>query len=204
MVKATTRAAVILAALTITVAAGQAAAEDLPAVVLHVRDYAHLCDLASAQDAASAVYAHAGIRLVWTDGYAAKATADGGIHFDVVILTAAMTARRRPPAAAFGQASSESRYAFIHASRIIAHAMATGSDPDRVLGLVLAHEIGHMLLPGDGHASSGLMREAWAGRIAAIPDFLPAQALLMRARLVGASRIEKVSAELRLRPPALP
>lgn len=158
---------------------------DLPQVVLSVTDYAQLppADLASAQRAASSVYARAGIRLRWTDGEAANDID----YLEVVILTAAMTVERHAPPGVFGQASHETRHAFIHAARISAYASETMSDFTQVLGLVLAHEVGHMLLPGGGHSPKGLMRAEWEGRIVGVPDFLPAQVAIIRAQLAGSN-----------------
>jgi hypothetical protein len=36
-----------------------------------------------------------------------------------------------------------------------------GIDPGVLLGYVIAHEIGHLLLPYDAHSESGIMRAAW-------------------------------------------
>ncbi len=159
----------------------------LQTVVLHVTDYSHMPakDLEEAERLASDVYARVGVDVIWTDGCAAQAGVDAALHLDVVILTAAMTARRHPPALAFGQASHETRHAFIYGARIIDHAMRTGSDPRWVLGLVLAHEVGHMLLPRYSHTPSGLMRASWEGRVALLPDFLPAQAATIRSLLAA-------------------
>lgn len=57
-----------------------------------------------------------------------------------------------------------------------------------ILGHVMAHEIGHLLLPGDGHSASGIMRPHWAfedwvlirqGKLL----FTPAQARILRSGL---------------------
>jgi predicted metalloendopeptidase len=50
-----------------------------------------------------------------------------------------------------------------------------------VLGCVLAHEIGHLLLNGGGHATSGLMKAYWMKKDLSLIEqrtfrFLPAQA----------------------------
>jgi hypothetical protein len=167
---------------------------DVAPLVLHVTDYAHLKtrnldlktgDLLEAERLVAGVYARIGVRVVWTDGCAAEAAGDGAVHLDVILLSAEMTDRRQPTPApmTFGQASRETRRAFIYSARVINHAIQTGSDPSWVLALVLAHEVGHMLLPVYSHSASGLMRPYWEGRIAAIPDFLPSQAQEIRSRL---------------------
>jgi hypothetical protein len=157
-------------------------------VVLHVTDYELVPGglLAEAQKAASDVYARIGVRLVWTDGSAKLAAADGSLHLDVTILNATMTARRAPAPGTFGQASYITRCAYIYYRRIIWYALQSGSDPARVLALVLAHEVGHMLLPEYSHAPSGLMRATWDRRIVHVPDFMPAQAATIRTMLTSA------------------
>jgi hypothetical protein len=182
--------AAILTTITLTVAPSFAAASShLRRVVLHITDYTQTPhnELDEAQRAASEVYARLGVELVWTDGHAVQAPADDALHLDVVILTAAMTAQRKPQPAplAFGQAAHLTRYAFIYGPRITEHAIQTRSDPARVLALVLAHEIGHMLLPEYSHTATGLMRARWDGRVLVIPDFLPSQAAAIRTELAS-------------------
>ena len=65
--------------------------------------------------------------------------------------------------------------------------MRTNGDPATTLALVLAHEIGHLLLPEYSHAPSGLMRAHWEGRVDNIPSFIPAQATTIRMMLASAN-----------------
>jgi len=169
--------------------AAAAPAEPTP-VVLHVTDYAHLVadELLVAQRLAAQVYERIGVRIIWSDGYGAEAAADGALHLDVIVLDKKMTARRQPAPMAFGEASHVTRRAFIYSSRVMDHAIETRSEPRLVLGLVLAHEVGHMLLPEYSHSPSGLMRAYWEGRLTTIPGFLPAQAAEIRAQLTARTR----------------
>ena len=198
------RAAMVAAALAMITGGRATAASpgDIAPLVLHVTDYTHLKtrelalkpgDLLEAERLATEVYARIGVRVVWTDGCAAGAAADGALHLDVVLLSAEMTARRQPTPApmTFGQASPETRRAFIYSARVINHAIQTASDPRWVLALVLAHEVGHMLLPQYSHSTSGLMRPYWEGRIVAIPDFLPSQGEEIRSRLTAPETTER-------------
>lgn len=164
-----------------------AAPAEVATVVLHLVDYQHVAsaDLAYAQKEASKVFANIGVRLVWADGFALGAASDGHRHFDVVILNTEMTERRHAVDRVFGEASSETHRAFVYYGRVLSHALETTSDPRLALGLVLAHEVGHMVLPGEGHSETGLMRATWFGRLASIPDFLPEQAAIIRAQLAG-------------------
>lgn len=159
----------------------------LATVTLHVRDYDHVParELADAQKKASRVYAKIGVRLVWTAGSATLAAKDKAAHFDVIILTSEMTGRLTASASEFGRASRGARRAFIYHPRIQAHAAKTRSDPTCVLALVLAHEVGHLLLPEYSHAPSGLMRAAWTGHVSGVPDFIRAQAASIRLLLAA-------------------
>jgi hypothetical protein len=156
-------------------------------VVLHVTSYERIpaAEMAAAQQAVVQVYGRIGVRIAWAGGVAAEATADGARHVDVIFLTAAMADRKQPNASAFGQASHVTGRAYIYPARILAHASRTSSDPELVLGLVLAHEIGHVLLPEYSHTPSGLMRAQWQGRLVAIPGFLPEQAATIRTLIAA-------------------
>lgn len=50
--------------------------------------------------------------------------------------------------------------ATVFADRVIAGASRVGLEQQTLLGLVLAHEVGHLLL-GEAHADAGLMRAQW-------------------------------------------
>ena len=65
-----------------------------------------------------------------------------------------------------------------------------GSPRGDVLGLALAHEIGHVLLPPPSHSSSGIMQPSWEGddlRHVLFGDvtFTDGQVLAMRSRLAS-------------------
>jgi hypothetical protein len=154
-------------------------------VVLHLTTYQQVPtrELAAAQHDVVEVYARIGVTVAWTEGAAAKAQADGARHLDVVLLTPEMATRVNANRAVFGQASHVTRRAYIFYGRAIAHARETGSNPARVLGVVMAHEVGHMLLPGDSHAPFGLMKASWEGAILSLPPLLPDQARIIKATL---------------------
>ena len=52
--------------------------------------------------------------------------------------------------------------ATVYVDRAESVARGAGIDPRRVLGLAMAHEIGHVLLNSNSHAPSGLMRADWS------------------------------------------
>ena len=178
-------AAMVAAGVVIAGARAMAAEQGAAGVVLHVTSYERIPagELAAAQQAVVQVYGMIGVHVAWAGGVAAEAPVDGARHVDVIFLRAAMADRKQPNARALGQASHVTGRAYIYYARVLAHATRSASDPGVVLGLVLAHEIGHVLLPEYSHASSGLMRAEWNGRIVAIPGFLPEQAATIRTTL---------------------
>jgi hypothetical protein len=189
MAKAARSAVVAVMAAVALLGGSQAmAAETTDAdLVLHVTTYERIPDaeMAGAQQAVVQVYGRIGVHIAWAGGVAAEAAADRARHIDVIFLTAAMADRKQPNASAFGQASHVTGRAYIYPTRVFAHASQTSSDPELVLGLVLAHEIGHVLLPEYSHTPSGLMRAQWQGRLVAIPGFLPGQATTIRTMIAA-------------------
>jgi hypothetical protein len=186
MAKAGTKAAVVLVLFVSVVGSRPASAQDgTVRIVLHLSDFYHLPpnELDSAKHWAERPYARIGVHVVWSDGAAATAPSDGARHFDVVILSEGMTREKMPVDDALGEASAVTARAYIHYSRILAFSRRTTSDPLTVLAMVMAHELGHMLLPGSIHTSAGLMRGHWEGFIAGVPPFLSAQAAAIRATL---------------------
>jgi hypothetical protein len=60
------------------------------------------------------------------------------------------------------------------------------ADPRQVLGLAIAHEIGHLLLNTNTHAAAGLMRAGWSRselhrNVSSDWRFLDTEAAMMRA-----------------------
>ena len=62
----------------------------------------------------------------------------------------------------------------------------------QLLGFVMAHEMGHMLLPYGAHSQVGIMRPEWdraqvKNAVEGVLTFTPVQAALIRARLQNVS-----------------
>jgi hypothetical protein len=140
-------------------------------------------DLASAQKDVTHIYAKAGIDVVWV---ASRAR-----------LTVALISREQADlmhqikdAMGYVPASGAEggRFAYVLNHRVDEVSAGYRSAKAIVLGVALAHEIGHLLLPSKPHSSSGLMRKKLGQ-----PDFLdarrgkllftPEQARTMRGRL---------------------
>jgi len=155
---------------------------ELATVVVHVKDFQGVPrnEFVDAKSGASEIYAHVGVRLVWTNGSARLNAVDGCLNVDIVVLDKDMADRNNSDLSAFGQASHATRRAYVYYSRILAYARRTRSNPDRALAVVLAHELGHVLLPEYSHTNAGIMRPTLAGQIVKLPRFAPAQAMSIR------------------------
>ena len=69
--------------------------------------------------------------------------------------------------------------------QVEAHAERHHVEISRLCGFVIAHEIGHLLLPA-GHSERGVMRATWDLRFGLLDRFTEAQADEMRTRLAHA------------------
>ena len=75
--------------------------------------------------------------------------------------------------------------ATVFSDRIGQAAERVGVEPGTLLGLVMAHEVGHLLLGSGYHGEAGLMRAGW-------PDALLARAAAWKFSMVEAARIHRV------------
>jgi hypothetical protein len=162
-------------------------------VVVHVANEAPVSHgaLADAEQLATELYHAAGVRAVWTDGHAWTAQPDGAFHVDLVLLSRDQLAGRYQSDGiaeqVFGTASRPNRRACVFYDRIYDHARLTGSNVTRLLGAIIAHEVGHLLLPAFSHSSIGIMRAHWEGRIVHVPGFTADQGMTIRTLLAAAN-----------------
>jgi len=174
-----------------------------PHVAISVYDYAHVSTglLGAAEEDARRVFRQAGIETVWTTCFPKpeKAEPDGcsavdSKHLTLKILPRAIAAHVRERTDVLGTALVDEKgvgfYAYVFYDRVqrvekqrkLGHAL---------LGNVLAHEIGHLLMGSNSHSVSGIMSAHWYGeelrRISqAAMFFAPSESRIMRDR--GASR----------------
>jgi hypothetical protein len=162
-------------------------AAELQRVVAHVTDYQPVepAVLCNAQRLVIQAYARIGVELVWAGPPDGQRPDDASLHVRVSILNSPMSEKSNPDVSALGQGSHVARQACVYYSRIVDFARQTHSHPARVLATVLAHELGHVLLPEYSHAPWGLMRPTCAERIVSVPPFLPAQASAIRQMLTS-------------------
>jgi hypothetical protein len=81
----------------------------------------------------------------------------------------------RAPSGALGFAPHATNRAYIFGDRIASLVTSGRRDFEVILGRVLAHELGHLLLPGQGHSNAGLMRKQVDFRSAKVMGFTDEQ-----------------------------
>ena len=131
-------------------------------IVAQVDNYAEVppADLAEAESAAADIYESIGVRVIWVH---ADVPFDDprGVRVHVRLLSRKMAdrkvAKEKTTSDVLGEAIAAARCAYVFVDRIPPVVFQFGQPFTRVLGLVIAHEIGHILLPGQGHAESGIM-----------------------------------------------
>jgi hypothetical protein len=142
--------------------------------------------VARAKAEAARIYHGLGIMLRWTD-----ADESGDYRFTVKIVTTAIAGKGidgRAMGVAAGTKDKRGTLAYAFYGRIKDVTRTIGADTGLILGHVIAHEIGHLLLPYDAHAKTGLMRGSWdqeqAHRAATgLLTFTPDEAALIRRRM---------------------
>ena len=155
-------------------------------------------DLAAARQDARAVLQQAGVDIIWEDCWAGgphqdttSARCQQPVGGDIVLRLQKTVQADRSKFVSMGFSlvgipDAAPFLATVYVDRVESVARGAGIHARRVLGLAIAHEIGHVLLDSNTHASSGLMRADWSRselrrRDAAAWQFLDAEAAHVRA-----------------------
>jgi hypothetical protein len=157
--------ALAVSATLLTASLATAADTDRRKLVLHVRDYAGLSPtlLSEAKHEVTLIYDAAGVQTIWTNegDPSSDAAADGALHVKVLILSEEMSERKiafdNVPNGVLGQAAHVTRRAYVFMPRINRVAAGHHVDTGILLGKVIAHEVGHLVLPERSHSSTGIM-----------------------------------------------
>lgn len=112
-----------------------------------------------AQAETARIYAAVGVRLDWIDPLPAFP------RLTMKIISDSNLGGQKGAADALGAAPAADegtgRVAYAFYARIEATAQRHGTDVAKVLGLVMAHELGHLLLARGAHSSTGIMSGRW-------------------------------------------
>lgn len=155
--------ATAMAALVLTGGLSRAADRATLTVVLHVTDLASTDrgDFGRARAEAQRIFDDTGVRLVWVDiASGPRARGCEGMNLYVSFLSPYLIQQRTRQGSGetvLGSASPSTRHAFIYSARVGELAPRRRIDEGVLLGRVIAHEVGHLLLGGHDHSRTGLM-----------------------------------------------
>jgi len=189
MAKTSRKVTIALAVSAALLTARAATAADTPeraTIVLHVDDFANLLgtDLNAAEAVAGRIFAAAGIRTVWVHGRDKGPRIGGALHVKVLVLSREMAEQKISAddvgPAVLGQAAKVCGRAYIFSHRIDALAKRNQRYVGDLLGRVIAHEVGHLLLPENGHSAIGVMTAALNLNRSAFVAFTPEQRATIR------------------------
>jgi hypothetical protein len=187
-------AAVLLLSLAASVGGAQET-DDRPVLSVHVENFADVpaSILNSAVVELTHLYKTVGVRVLWsTRPDHSDCLCTLTIH--VVLTSGGMEDRmdRRPGHApnVLGRASREAFRAYVYWPRIKSHVSRVIVSQGDALGFVMAHEVGHILLPCGGHSATGIMQESYLVHSLYTLRFTPGQAAAIRAFLLDASKVQ--------------
>jgi hypothetical protein len=131
-------------------------------------------DLAAAREHAEAILQEAGLNTVWADCWVGKREAANAparcqepVGGDIVLRLQKTNGSdgSRFVSMGFSLVGIDGAAPFlatVYVDRAQSVGRGAGIDTRRVLGLAIAHEIGHVLLNSNSHAPTGLMRADWS------------------------------------------
>ena len=161
-------------------------------VIIHDSASVPVDILETARNQAAATFARAGIDLSWSS--AGNCRSDDDDRFCIQVLLRPRNTQSAPGTKRImgvALAADPLRAVLsLYFDAVTDVARRYGSPRGEVLGLALAHEMGHVLLPPPSHTSSGIMQASWEGDdlrhvLAGDASFTDAQVLSMRSRLAS-------------------
>lgn len=163
--------------------------------------------LQHAEGEAARILGEARIHVDWID-CAQVATCHhvpGRNEFVLSIVADGKTSSELVYGVAFLGPAGEGKYADIFFRRMEAAAMETGANVPRLLGTVMAHELGHLLLGSNAHNFEGIMSPVWKTSVLRRMEmgsllFTQGEAAAMRGKLAGEDGAEQLPAYTRARP----
>jgi len=180
----------IAAALTIELGLGRpvAASDWMPSVFLYLANEAGVSSdiVGDARREVIRIYAQIGVRVIWAEHVT------GNPKDPLVIIISPITGQWVGPMSlglAVRGPDFSGRLAYVFYDRVQPLARKHQMRDSSLLGVVIAHEIGHLLLPYGSHSSNGLMRGEWDTRQLSLAGarllrFTAQQANLIRAHLL--------------------
>jgi hypothetical protein len=156
-------------------------------VTIHVEDFARIAadDWAVVKTEVEQIYETAGITLNWSGPIRTPQREwprDGVRRVALAIINIEVPFGGDPKDTAdvVGRAAAEFSRAWVFANRVTDAARTGAVDANVLLARVIAHEIGHVLLPNQKHAPRGIMRANLEREQVGFLGFTPEQAASMR------------------------
>jgi len=149
--------------------------------------------LKAAEDDAGIIYRAASVQATSVNVGAADVSNLYAVDFIVMIVTGRegrlMAARVDRTAMGFATCDSNddakgAGMAFVLFDRVEDNAAKHHVMTSRVLGKVIAHEVGHLLLPSNSHSEDGIMRGVWDLRSGLLEYFTSAQTQPIQQQLM--------------------
>jgi hypothetical protein len=162
-----------------------------PGVVVHLVEVAQLTDrdLAVAKIEVERIFRMAGVEIIWAGRPipipSSVAAQHGCAHPHVVVFLKNAQKPASDGDEAGGEAVREIGRAYVFRNRIEAESVRHHTDPALVLGRVMAHEIGHLLLPPHSHIPFGIMQPNIDFAPVGLNIFEPEQARTIRTTLMA-------------------
>jgi hypothetical protein len=130
-------------------------------------------DLAAARQDAEAILQQAGVNVIWEECWVggprpepSASRCDAPVGGDIVLRLQKTRDADRSKFVSMGFSlvgtAAAPFLATVYVDRVASVARGAGTDSRRVLGLAIAHEVGHVLLNSNTHAPAGLMRADWS------------------------------------------
>lgn len=171
--------------------AASPAAEPAPELTIHLHNLAQAPDaeLTRAIGITTKIFAAAGVTLEWRQEDAPSIS--GPTHLSVWLLGDDLADRAKPNREVLGEAfpageDGHRTVAALYYGRIRHMAKQTESPAGSVLGALMTHELGHLLLGNGAHANSGVMVARWE-----VADFRAAEKGWLRFVKDQAERIRR-------------
>jgi hypothetical protein len=154
-----------------------AATLEVPIVTIAIDDYAAVPSdqLDRAQCLVTELYAAIGVETAWLETRVSNLGSASQLRPNVVtpslriIVLGSQMGNRGflsldAVGATPGSRTERGRIAYVFYDRLRTIATAAHQDDGDSLGVVIAHELGHLLLPYGSHSETGLMRGLWSAR----------------------------------------
>ncbi len=157
-------------------------------VIVRVDNYAGVPEdtLKFAEARAAEIYERIGVGLTWIDGQEAIRQ-KRLLPYTVVLLkpreAQQKAARDGVSDGVVGEAAMVARRAYVYYERVVAMSLPPDRDVVTLLGDVIAHELGHLTLPPQSHAQTGIMRANFDLNSRLIETFTDREATSIRLRL---------------------